>query len=140
LNHPKRGGFLKYRRYRSDTVAAGVSSPDRIKGRQVPAGHTLEVTYFAGGIRAEENRLVELGYIRATGEDMVLKAKIPDTQESQQIDGTVWLEEYEIPYVELTNLDSGSKYFLSVHGKLWPIEVWSRENAEVQQEPNLSDK
>jgi len=123
---------MTYRRYRSDTIAKGVSSPDRIKGLKVPTGFMLETTHFVGGIAAEENRVGELGYVDITGNDKILRVHKPDTMMSMEITGSVWLEEGEYPYVSLINLDTNSEYFLSVHGKLWPKDCVGVIIAKVQ--------
>lgn len=123
---------MDYRRYRSDTVAAAVSTPDRINGAKVPTGFILQVTYFAGGVAVEEARVIELGYVDTIGIDRILRVKKPEIMTSIEITGTIWLEEGEYPYCNVINLNTGSEYFLSIHGKLWPKEVWSRNYAKVQ--------
>jgi len=130
---------MQYRRYRYSTRFVSDGGDEQTHAREVPFGYVLEVTHFSGGMVSEAVRIVALGYTDSTGDDNILSNIEYNHLHSSHVQGHVWIEAGEKPYVKIYRMDATEEGFLSVHGRLWPTEEKVVKDAEVQREPDVPD-
>lgn len=128
---------MQWKPYRFDTKIEAAASVQTPSGPKVPEGFFLEVTQIAIVDITTSNKILALGYLDLTGEFRVFCENQGTNLNMHQLWGEQFIFAGEAPAGRITTPTAGDDCFFSVNGRLWPIELESIIDAEVQPEDSL---